>query len=145
MSNENQYLKIIDKKALEFKPDDDEIDRDYVKTGWEAYQLKRRYDINLIEQVEFEEDDEDYLILAMQPYDTVMNVAYGQLLTHLPTKFRTRRSDIILSSSLSITLIPSDPKFKKKDLALLKKDDSKDIDEIVEWSNLRHKYRATQV
>ena len=65
MSNENQYLKIIDKRALEFKPDDDDIDHDYVKTGWEAYQLKRRYDINLIEQVEFEEDDEDYLILAM--------------------------------------------------------------------------------
>jgi hypothetical protein len=61
----------------------------------------------------------------------VMSVGYGQLLTHLPTKFRSRRSDIIVSSTLSITLIPSDPEYRVKDLTLLKSE------EVDKWCDIR--------
>lgn len=117
-----------DGKLLE---EDDDFAKQFVRPGWKAYQLKSRYDIRHDEQVEFESDDEDALILALQPFDTVMGVGYGQLLTHLPTKFRSRRSDIIVSSTLSITLIPSDPEYRVKDLALLKSE------EIDKWCDIR--------
>ena len=37
-----------------------------------------------------------------------MNIGYNDLLRHLPTRFFCRRSDIIVSSTLSITLTPKD-------------------------------------
>ena len=77
-----------------------------VKPVWEPPQLKNHY--KPVPKVEFEidEDDEDALILGIQPFETVMNIGYNDLLTHLNTKFVARRSDIIVSSTLSITLTP---------------------------------------
>ena len=46
--------------------------------------------------------------MVLQPYDTVMNIGYSDILRHVPTKFFCRRSDIIVSSTLSITLTPKD-------------------------------------
>jgi len=68
-----------------------------------------------------------------------MSVGFGQLLTHLPTKYSTRRSDIIVSSTLSITLIPSDPEYRVKDLCLIKDE------EIDRWVDIRSIYRASKV
>ena len=59
-------------------------------------------------ELEIDDDDQDALILVLQPYETVMDIGYGDLLKHLPTKFFCRRSDIIVSSTLSITLTPKD-------------------------------------
>lgn len=70
--------------------------------------MKTIYQIKQEEEVEFDEDDDDALILALQPFDTVMSVGYGDYLTHKPIKFVARRSDIIVSSTLSITLTPAD-------------------------------------
>ena len=69
-----------------------------------------------VEKTEFEldDDDEDYLLFALQPFDTVMNIGYSDMLTHLNTKFLARRSDIIVSSTLSITLTPIEDKYTKK-------------------------------
>ena len=47
------------------------------------------------------------------------NVGFATMLTHQPVKFRTRRSDIIVSSTLQITLSPAESMIKTKDLALL--------------------------
>lgn len=69
--------------------------------------------------VEFDDDDDDALILALQPYDTVMSVGYGDLLTHRPVKFIARRSDIIVSSTLQLTLTPADCGYRPLDHALL--------------------------
>ena len=67
----------------------------------------------------FDDDDEDALIFINQPYETVTNIGYEHLLDHLPTKFLARRSDIIVSSTLSITLTPQDDIYEKKKMALL--------------------------
>ena len=59
-------------------------------------------------ELEIEDDDEDALILVLQPYETAMKIGYGDLLRHLTTKQLCRRSDIIVSSTLSITVTPRD-------------------------------------
>ena len=68
-----------------------------------------------------------------------MNVGYGHLLTHIPTKFRARRSDIIVSSTLSITLTPSDGDYKNKDHALMSSS------ELARWCDKRHEFRAKDI
>lgn len=89
--------------------------------------------------MDFESDDEDALILALQPYDTVMSVGYNKHLTHLPTKFVARRSDIIVSSTLSITLTPLDDGYKAKNLVKL------DPEEIRDWVDMRQEFRAKDI
>lgn len=84
-----------------------------------AYQMKTVYQVKQVEEVEFDEDDDDALVLALQPYDTVMSVGYGHLLTHKPVKFVARRSDIIVSSTLSITLTPADSDYRPLDKGVL--------------------------
>ena len=96
-----------------------EILQDYIKPCFDAYQLKTVYSIHLEDEVEFDHDDDDALILAIQPFDTVMSVGYGQYLTHKPVKFVARRSDIIVSSTLSITLTPADSDYRPLDKGLL--------------------------
>lgn len=61
------------------------------------------------------------------------------MLTHVPVKFRTRLSDIIVSSTLQITLAPHESGFKPKDLGLI------EVDETIEWCNKRQEYRALSV
>jgi hypothetical protein len=79
---------------------DHENVKEPAKPIFDAYQLKTVYKVFHEEMVEFDDDDDDALILALQPFDTVMSVGYGHLLTHKPVKFIARRSDIIVSSTL---------------------------------------------
>lgn len=97
------------------------------------------YKINVQEEVEFDDDDDDALVLALQPYDTVMSVGYGHLLTHRPIKFVARRSDIIVSSTLSITLTPADSEYRPLDKALLTPE------QLSIWSDKRHEFRGMNV
>jgi hypothetical protein len=106
---------------------------------FEAYQLKNRYHTKEVENIEFDSDDEDNLILAIQPYDTVLNVGHSDMLIESNTKFLARRSDIIVSSTMSITLTPQDDEFKIKDLNKLNEE------EIINWVNLRHEFRSLSV
>lgn len=78
-------------------------------------------------------------MLALQPYDTAMSIGYKDLLTHRPVKFVARRSDIIVSSTLSITLTPADSEYKPLDIGLLQQD------EIERWCHKRHQYRGIMV
>jgi hypothetical protein len=109
------------------------------KPVFEAYQLKTVYKISQAEEVEFDEDDDDALILALQPFDTVMSVGYGHLLTHKPIKFVARRSDIIVSSTLSITLTPADSEYRPIDKGLLTPEQASI------WCDKRHEYRGMNV
>lgn len=59
-------------------------------------------------------------------------------MTQLPTRFVARRSDIIVSSTLSFTLTPEDNSLKKKNLVEMNERERED------WVNLRHKFNATQ-
>ena len=54
-----------------------ELTQGYTKPQCHAYQMKTVYKIHEAEEVEFSDDDDDALVLALQPYDTVMSVGYG--------------------------------------------------------------------
>ena len=77
--------------------------------------------------------------MALQPFDTVMSVGYGLLLTHKPVKFIARRSDIIVSSTLQLTLVPSDSGYRPLDHALMTRE------QIQEWCHTRHQFRALSI
>jgi len=105
------------------------------------YQSKAYYKIivNDQEMSDSEEDDEEYMMGMAQPYDTVMNIGYNYYLTHLPTKFIFKRSDILVSSTLSITLSPIQFGNEKKHLAEM------DSEEVKEWVDRRHEYKAHEI
>ena len=69
--------------------------------------MKNKMLTQKVEEFNFD-DDEDALVLQQQPYETLSSVCFSDHLNHLNTKFLTRRSDIIISSTLSITLTPQD-------------------------------------
>lgn len=68
-----------------------------------------------------------------------MSVGYGHLLTHKPVKFVARRSDIIVSSTLSITLTPADSEYRPLDRGLL------DPTQLSVWCHKRHEFRGHNV
>ena len=134
---QNEYI-AVPPKIVE---NDDESDPEdvYIRPKDLPYQLKHCYSIIDKQETVFEDDDEDNLIFAKQPFDTVLNIGYEDLLTHLPTKFLARRSDIIVSSTLSITLTPQDDMYEKKKMANIT------VDEIDNWIDKRNKYRETSI
>lgn len=101
--------------------------------------MKVCYQIIDKHEIEFDDDDEDALILALQPFDTVAMIGYEDLLEHIPTKFLARRSDIIVSSTLSITLSPVDAIYEKKKMALIKDE------EVEDWITKRNEFRAYHI
>ena len=68
-----------------------------------------------------------------------MSVGYGDFLTHRPVKFVARRSDIIVSSTLSITLTPADSQYRPLDKALLSPE------QLAVWCHKRCQYRGMNV
>ena len=64
-----------------------------------------------------EEEEED------QPFDTVMTIGYNHHLTHLPTRLVFRRSDILVSATLSLTLTPIERGSEKKNLVEMNQDE----------------------
>lgn len=74
-----------------------------------------------------------------QPFETVTNIGYKHLLTQLPTRFLARRSDIIVSSTISMTLSPIERGFVKKNITEMKEE------ELKEWVDLRQEFLARNI
>jgi hypothetical protein len=68
-----------------------------------------------------------------------MSVGYGDLLTQKPIKFVARRSDIIVSSTLSITLTPADSEYRPLDKGTLSPE------QLAIWCHKRHQFRGLNV
>ena len=98
-----------------------------------------------VQRLEFEvdddEDNDDALVLMRQPYETVMQIGFHDLLTHIDAKQHARRSDIIVSSTLSITMTPKDDEYESKmtKFALVSEED------VAKWVAKRHIYRSIGV
>lgn len=108
----------------------------YITTIFDAYQLKTNAQHKAVEEVEFDSDDEDAIVLAQQPYETIMQTGFADYLNHLSTKFIARRSDIIVSSTLSVTLTPQGEEFEPAHFARI------DSDDIWDYVMLRQEYRS---
>ena len=111
LKKQNAFIAV--NKDVEDAPEDDDteyeekIEELSLVQLFEPYQLKTCYKIKQVDEINWEmEEDEDALVLAEQPFETAMQVGFGDFLNHLNTKFLARRSDIIVSSTLSITLTP---------------------------------------
>ena len=68
-----------------------------------------------------------------------MQTNFKDFLNHLSTKFIARRSDIIVSSTLSITLTPEDDGFVPCKFAFI------NADEIRDYVNLRQTFRSSRI
>jgi len=68
-----------------------------------------------------------------------MNIGYGYHLTHLPTRFVFRRSDILVSSTLSITLTPLERGFERKNLVEMTEE------ELTRWIDLRYEFTSKNI
>ena len=84
-------------------------------------------------------DDEEGMMMKPQPYDTTRSIGFTDYLNHLSTKFIARRSDILVSSTLSITLTPIDDEFEPAHFATIENE------EVWKYVMLRSEYRASQV
>lgn len=111
----------------------------YIRSAFEPYQLKTIYKVKKVDEIEWDDEDEDLLILAQQPFETVMQIGFKDHLNHLNTKFIARRSDIIVSSTLSITMSPLEDGFTPVEFANVTR---RQIDEYVER---RQEFRALSV
>ena len=111
----------------------------YITTNFEAYQLKNLMEHQKLDEIEWDSDDEDTLILAPQPYETVMQTGFKDYLNHLSTKFIARRSDIIVSSTLSMTLTPLADEFKPTQFSFISDR------EIWNYVLLRQQYRSFSI
>ena len=100
-----------------------------------AYQLKNKLRIKKADEFVFEDEDDDLLILQRQPYETAMSIGHNDYLDHDSTKFFARRSDIIVSSTMSITFMPVDD-FKKINFSEIS------AEEIKQWVDMKQTYRA---
>ena len=133
MKRINRFVKTNKVKSLinEASDEDSEEEELFIQSFYASYQLKTKYRKKVVDEIEFDIDDEDEIILLKQPYDTVMSVGHSDMLNHLQTTFLARRSDIIVSSTLSITLTPKDDEFIPTSFARIEND------EITDWVNLR--------
>lgn len=91
----SSYLRSLNKEE-KIQDSDDE----YIKPSNDPYQLKTVYGIVPDDEFDPYDDDEEAVQLELQPYDTASSIGFAHLLTQKPVKFRTRRSDIIVSSTL---------------------------------------------
>ena len=98
-----------------------------------------------VQKLEFEvdddEDNDDALVLMRQPYETAMQIGFHDLLTHIDAKQHARRSDIIVSSTLSITMTPKDDEYESRMtiFATVSEEETK------KWVDKRHIYRSIGV
>ena len=97
------------------------------------------YQVGDAEDIELDSEDEDAVVLQPQPYETTMSIGYQDYLNHLSTRFIARRSDIIVSSTLSITLTPIDDTVEPTHFSLI------DAEGIWEYVMLRQEYRSMLV
>ena len=125
---------------MQDKVDPDYIENDFVKTLWEPYQQKieYQYQADSSEISDSESDNEDKRQEEEQPFETPGSIAYQKLLEHIALQESMKRSDIIISSTLSLSLIPKDKReIKKVHLAMMNQDEiSEYIDERYAFNSM---------
>jgi hypothetical protein len=130
----NKFLKL----PLRYQEtvDPDFADNGFVKTAWLPYQQKVEYDAvadsSEVGDGSEESPNEDDLCAQEQPYETPTSIAYQPWLKQIPIVELARRSDIVITSTLSQNLIAKDKRLiNEKCFALMKKSELREyIDEL---------------
>ena len=107
LSKQNPFIAAPESEEV-FDRYEGEEEETYIAPVHDPYQMKTIYKVKDVQEVELDSDDEDALILQQQPFETIQQTGFSSYLNHLDTKLIARRSDIIVSSTISITLTPQD-------------------------------------
>ena len=121
---ENGLLKLP--KEMEAAPDPDYADNGFVRSGFQAYQQKAFFGVKEDStDPDTDSSDEAVLYLKEQPYITASNIAYKELLRQVAIEELARRTDILITSTLSLSVFPKDKRMISKHFkqALMTKDD----------------------
>lgn len=118
--------------------DPDYVQDDYVRTKFEPYQQKVFYEAYVdSDENDDESDDDDDLCTLEQPYETITRVGYKESLKHIPTEEVARRSDILVTSTISMSVYPVDRRLIScKYRALM------DDDELRNYMDERNSFKA---
>lgn len=110
---QNSYIKLPQDMVEAVDPDFQ--DNGFVRSSFHPYQQKTVYqvypDTSEEERDEGEEEiseNEDDLQAQKQPYETPTSIAYDKMLNHTQILQLARRSDIMITSTLSFNLITKD-------------------------------------
>ena len=110
--NFNRFLQLKDKE----EQDPDFADEQPQATQFKPFQCKVQYNAQEeSSELESEELDsfklEDKQVAQAQPYETVTQVSYKDVLKSLPFEELCRRSDVMITSTLSLSIFPKDQRF----------------------------------
>ena len=91
------------------KVDPDFAGNGFVRSQFEPFQQKINYKWKSdSSEIDVESDEEDAMQAQEQPYQTATSIAYDKVLKQIYMKEKAKRSDIIISSTLSVSLFPKD-------------------------------------
>jgi hypothetical protein len=114
--------------------DPDFADTGFVKTHWLPYQQKVEYDAiaDSSDAGASQSPNDDDLCAEEQPYETATSIAYQPWLKQIPIVELARRSDIVITSTLSQNLIAKDKRLiNEKCFALMSKSELREyVDEL---------------
>mmetsp|Transcript_20713 Transcript_20713/g.31747 ORF Transcript_20713/g.31747 Transcript_20713/m.31747 type:complete len:214 (-) Transcript_20713:4170-4811(-) len=120
--------------------DPDFAESTFIRSTFKPYQQKTVYEV-MEDSSAFEGDDdsenEDLLQDEDQPYETAASIAFGNSLKQIPVKELARRSDIIITSTLSVSMFPKD-----KRLIQFKMPAKMTYSELVEYVDERNAFSA---
>lgn len=141
LRKKNNFIALDKDDSLPASAYESKIDEKLYTSSYEPYQLKTTYSHKEVDEIDWEEEeDEDALTLAEQPYETVMSYGcFKDYLNHLNVKFRARRSDIIISSTMSVTLTPIESLVVPTHFALISQTD------LIKYVMLRNEFRAMNI
>ena len=83
----------------------------YIRSRFIPFQQKIFYDCQADSSPYTAEDEADFenlLYLQPQPYTTPISVNYGPLYTQIKVQDYTKRSDVMITSTLSLSIFPRD-------------------------------------
>jgi len=140
-------------QGLQKSVDPDFADTGRVRNCWLPYQQKVQYNAVAVSSEVVDESDrspnEDDLCAEEQPYETPTSIAYQPWLKQIPIVELARRSDIVITSTLSQNLIAKDKRLiNEKCFALMKRSELREyIDELNAFRAMAKEiqYRAAKV
>lgn len=111
----------------------------FLRSQYEPYQQKIWYDVekDLVVQSPSSDDEvnEDALQAEEQPYVTTASIAYKELLKQVATGELAKRSDIMITSTLSISMFPKDKRLIQARKRAEFQTDDKKLQEYVDEKN----------
>jgi hypothetical protein len=108
--NDNKFIQMP--KTMQKTVDPDYADNGFVRSQFDPYQQKVQYEVKSDSSIDEDESDEianeDKQFAEEQPYVTATSIGHKEMLKQLPLEELAKRSDIMITSTLSMSIFPKD-------------------------------------